>query len=238
MNKHIRLFRHIPHGNFGVSKVFFTKTPVPTTTDDIVLSYYYIAQEMLDSIDYNRFIIRKNQPPFAPYSCHDPITNAEFSIYKYKEQKLFKGVVRVYKNRTPHREYSGLIAVSKDGQDISSEIEDFKIFAENYKAEHFRHDVFTNERRFCIGKHAINHLYKLLKTLIEKADFKYIQPGSIILAQEMANLMINQDIIKDNQNTASGQDFVRQHKEFMFGELKHDYKKFYQIKTIWHQKQK
>ena len=191
MNKHVKLFKQIPHGNFGASKLFFSKVPIPQSTDDIILAYYYISKEMLDSLDYNYFIIRKNIPPFSPYSCHDPLTNVHVEIKEYKEQKLLKGIIRVYQNRTPHREYSGLVAVSKDGQDISSDIEDFKIFADNYKAKNFIHDIFTNERCSCIGKHEINHLYQLLKTLIEKADFKYIQPGSIILAQEMANLMIN-----------------------------------------------
>lgn len=238
MNKHVKLFKQIPHGNFGVSKLFFEKTPMPKTTDDIVLAYFYISKEMLDSLDYRRFIVRKNTPPFEAYDCHDPITDIHIPIYQYKEQKLFNGVIHTYKNRTPYQEYSGLVAVSKDGTDISSDIEDFKIFAENYKSKHFSHDMFTNERRCCIGKHQINHLYELLKTLILKADFKYVQPGSIILAQEMANLMINNNIIKDNQHTPGGQDLVRQHKEFMFGEIKHDDAHFQAVKAMWRQKQK
>ena len=237
MNKHAKLFKQIPHGNFGASKLFFTKVHVPQTLDDIVLAYYHISTEMLDSIDYDRFIVRKNTPPFEPYDCHDPLTGIQIRIQEYKKQKLFNGIIKTYSNRSPSRD-SGLVAKSKDGQDISSDIEDFKFFAEYYKGEHFRHDPFSNERIYRVGNHQLNHLYELLKILITKADFEYIQPGSIILAQEMANFMIKHDIIRNNQNTPYGIDYICQHKEFMFGELKHDTIKYQQIKENLKQRQK
>ena len=238
MNKHVKLFNQIPHGNFGVSKLFFTKTPNPQTLDDIILAYYYISTEILDSLDYSHFIIRKNTPPFAPYDCHDPLINIQIEIPEYKEQKIFNGIIKKYSNRTPGRKYSGLVAKPKDGQDVSPNIEDFKFFAEHYKGEHFRCDIFTHERLYRVGTTQMNHLYEILKTLTKKADFEYIQPGSIILAQEMASFMINHNIIRNNQNTPYGIEYVRQHKEFMFGELKHNEKKFLKIKQTWNEKQK
>ena len=89
----------------------------------------------------------------------------------------------------------------------------------DYKHTHFQRDTFTNERRYCLGNEEIYNLYILLKTLCDKATFQYKQPGSIILAQELASVMANQDIVKNNQNTPGGIEYVHKHKMFMFGEL-------------------
>ena len=224
MNKHLELFKKIPCGNFGTSKLFFdkfkTKQPKDITLDDIVLAYYYISEEMMDDIDSNWFIVRRNNPPLHKYDCHDPVTKEHiFVSSEFKDAKLYNGVIQRYSNRTPKRKQYGLVAIPKNNQDISSDFEDFRIFADNYKRQHFRLDTFTNERRYCLGTKELEHLYTILKTLFEKANFHYKQPGSIILAQELANVMANYNIVKDNQYTPNGRELVHQHKLFMFGEL-------------------
>ena len=226
MNKHAKLIKSIPCGNFGASKLFFDTTPELSTPDHIFLAYYHIASEMMDSVDSAHFIVLKNKNFNNTYDCHDPLNGLHMFIEGYKEQKLFSGVIKTHSNRTPRREKYGLVAIPKQNQDIASDLEDFKIFAENYKSEHFRRDIFTNERRYRLGNKQLNHIYNLLKTLTEKADFQYIQPGSIILAQEMASVMINHNIVKNNQNTPYGQEYIQQHKRFMFSELKHDWEHY------------
>lgn len=231
--KHIELFKQIPCGNFGVSKLFFDwfkKQKIEDITfDDIFLAYYYISTEMMDSVDSKYFIVRKNiNTLLPPYDCHDPLTEEQIPIDEFREQKLFNGIIHHYINRAPNRKYYGLVAIpKKNNVDIQPIFEDYKIFATNYKHEHFRHDVFTNERRYCLGDDELNHLYRLLKQLTDKADFQYIQPGSIILAQEMASVMINHNIILNNQHTTNGYEYVKQHKLFMFGEITHTYEKHY-----------
>lgn len=221
MNKHIELLKKIPCGNFGISKLFFDKfkrMPQKNITNtDILMAYYYISVEMMDSIDSRYFIVRRNPKPYNEYDCHDPLTNAQTPITTYKKSKLYNGVIKQYCNRTPHAKHYGLVAKPKQ-ENIDSDIEDFKIFAEIYKSRYCQMN-FTGEHIYNIGKKELNHLYTLLKTLDDKADFYYEQPGSIILAQEMASVMINHNIILDNQHTRNGAEFVRKHKLFMFGEL-------------------
>ena len=234
MNKHIKLFNQIPCGNFGASKLFFdkfkNKQPKDITVDDIFLAYYYISEEMMDSTDSKRFIVQKDSLSPGGYQYHDPLTGVQDAIENnYRHAKVYNGIIKHYSNRTPRKEYYGLVAEPKiQGEKITGIIEDFRICAYNYKTQHFRVDTFTNERRYCLGKEELEHLYTLLKTLIDKANFKYIQPGSII----------HQNIVKNSQHTPDGQNFVRQHKEFMFGELKHDDAHFQVVKAMWAQKQK
>ena len=227
LKKHIELFKRIPCGNFGASRLFFdafkTKNPKTITTDDIFLAYYYISSEMMDSEDSRHFIVQKKQPPFNEYDCHNPLTDAHMLIRNFKSAKVYNGVIKKYCNRTPNSKHYGLVAVSKQQNDNLDEIiQDFKIFAQHYKSEHFRHDIFTNERRYCLGNEELDHLYNLLKTLCNRATFRYKQPGSIILAQEMASVMANQNIVKNNQHTPGGAEYVHKHKLFMFGELTHE----------------
>ena len=225
MNKHIELFKQIPCGNFGPSKLFFdnlkTKQPKDITIDDIFLAYYYISEEMMDSKDSRRFIVRKNPVSLCEYEYHDPLTQAQENTDKnYKHAKVYNGVIKHNSNRKPKIKYYGLVATPKNSDTKTTNIiEDFRIFAYTYKTEHFRIDPFTNERRHCLGQEELEHLYKLLKNLYENSNFCYKQAGSIILAQELANLMANYNIIKNNQHTPGGIEFVRLHKMFMFGEL-------------------
>ena len=46
------------------------------------------------------------------------------------------------------------------------------------------------------------------------------------------------EITRKNDSLEYGIEYVRQHKEFMFGELKHNEKKFLKIKQTWNEKQK
>lgn len=225
MNKHIELFKQIPCGNFGPSKLFFDefkdKQPKDITIDDIFLAYYYISEEMMNSEDSRRFIVRKDTLVLDNYQYHDPLTDAQDETgINYRPAKVYKGVIKHYDNRVPKGDYYGLVATPKiPGEKIAEIIEDFRIFADSYKTTHFRRDIFTNERRYCLGEKELNHLYSLLKTLCDKANFCYKQAGSIILAQELANVMANHKIIEKSQNTTGGIEYVRQHKMFMFGEL-------------------
>lgn len=226
MNKHIELFKQIPCGNFGMTKLFFDgfkkKKIQDITFDDIVLAYYYIAEEMMDDVDSSRFIVRRNNTPYDKYDCHDPATGEHIFVnHEFKDAKLYNGVLNVYYNRTPKngRRY-GLVPTPKDkNKKIYSLIEDFRLSSLCFKGRHFRRDIFTNERRYCINNEELDQLYNSLKALCDKADFHYEQAGSIILAQEMANVMVNHDIIKDNQHTPYGVEYVKQHKLLMFGEL-------------------
>ncbi len=179
----------------------------------------------MDSTDSKRFIVQKDSLSPDGYQYHDPLTGAQYATENnYKHAKVYNGVIKHYSNRAPRKEYYGLVAEPKiPGEKITGIVEDFRICAYNYKTQHFRIDTFTNERRYCLGKEELKHLYTLLKTLCDKANFKYIQPGSIILAQEMANLMANYSIVKTNQHTRGGIEFVRKHKMFMFGELQKQY---------------
>ncbi len=230
MNKHIELFKQIPWGNFGPSKLFFDnfkkKAMEDITIDDIFLAYYYISTEMMDDEDSRFFIVRKNKPPFNKYDCHDPLTNEHIPVQDFKEAKVYNGIIKKHQNRVPHSKYYGLTATPKNqNDDLHEIIQDFKFFAKDYKDKHFCRDIFTNEPRYCMGDEEMYNLYILLKTLCDKATFKYKQPGSIILAQELASVMANQNIVKNNQYTyaSNGVEFVHRHKMFMFGELQKQY---------------
>ena len=228
MNKHIVLFKEIPCGNFGPSKLFFDEFKIKNikdiSTEDILMAYYYIAEEMMDSVDSGVFIIRRNNPPFHKYDCHDPLTHEQKSIYEYKKTRFLNGVMKGFYNRTPKSKQYGLIPKPKTKVDsINHIIEDFRIYASLYKSKYFHKDMFTNKKLCTTYNQELDHLYILLQTLNEKASFSYKQPGSIILAQELANTMINQNIVMQNMHMPNKIDFIHQHKLLMFGELRKQY---------------
>ena len=225
MNKHIELLKKIPCGNFGVSKLFFDafkkKAVKDISVNDVIMAYYYLSTEIMDDVDLNSFIVKKNPAPFNEYDCHDSITHQHIYINEYKPTKLYSSVIEHYYNRRPKRRgfYHGLVPTPKQKENIDNIIEDFKIFADLYKTHLLSVNMFTREPMYDVGEKELNHLYYLLKQLYTRADFQYKQIGSIILAQEMANVMTNHNIIKNNQHTPNGVEYVHKHKMLMFGEL-------------------
>lgn len=223
INKHIELFKKIPCGNFGAPRLFFDKfrkiKSEDMTATIIFMAYYYIAMEMMDDSDSRFFIVRKNQYPISGYDCHDPITGEQITIEDHKIPKLYNCVIKNYYNRAPkYKKRYGLVPKSKT-KNIDNIIEDFRIAAYLYKIQIQNIDIFTGKNLYNIGNNELEHLYNLLKTLYDNSDFKYEQPGSIILAQEMASVMINNNIIKNNLRNPARKEYIHQHKMFMFGEI-------------------
>ncbi|MBO7645318.1 MAG: hypothetical protein J6S57_03375 [Alphaproteobacteria bacterium] len=180
---------------------------------------------MMDANDSTRFIVQKNPLSNSQYQYHDPLTGGQCDVEdNYRHAKVYNGVIRYYSNRAPKKAHYGLVATPKiPNEKISELVENFRIVATSYKFTHFRTDIFTNERRYCLGNEELEHLYTLLKTLCDKANFCYTQAGSIILAQELANFMANHKIIEKHQHTPDGIKYVREHKMFMFGKLQKQY---------------
>ena len=96
----------------------------------------------------------------------------------------------------------------------------------------------------------LENCHKTLRRFLSKAELTYnkqpIVKGSVILAQELNNLLANQNII-DNKHFEKrvmtpyrGEEIladVREHKKAMFySELKHDYNNFRRIQELWQSK--
>lgn len=231
MNKHIELFKKIPCGNFGASKLFFDifkkKQAENITKEDILLAYYYISKEMFIADHTHNFITHLPHIDENLYDFFDPVTGTQESIHESKMPKLYNGLFRytTYRNKKCKvytnfpRNKTGLIAEPKipDGT-VLIQLEDFGFYAPLYKSKYLQRDYFTEEKPE-INPKDIEHLYNLLNTITNEVNFYYREPKSIILTQELASVMANHDLIKKYQHFPNGANIVHKHKLFMFGEL-------------------
>ena len=100
----------------------------------------------------------------------------------------------------------------------------------------------------------LDNCFNALQELLSHAVLIYndkpiSQKGSIILENELNNLLFNtanSGLLYDGLNTIKYSPTARdeiifdikQHKQAMFGELKHNYEKYHKIKQMWKQRQK
>jgi hypothetical protein len=229
--KHVDLFKQIPFKQFYYGKHLFNELIAlrnkNVKSEKLLECYKRIAEEVYDP--HQGFIVKIC---LKSYDFHDNITYTEDSICqrRYKKPKLFNGVLnkKGYCNRKPQRP-NGLVITPKHGvpkREIEHLIEDFVLYSYLYQPHR---DPFTHEiQEVSIDK--IDCLYTLLEELLEKSDFQYIPKGSIILAREMAENLTHQYIAKYTLNQIKcghDHDFMiewyKQHKQLMFGEIRHTY---------------
>lgn len=237
-NKHIKLFEQLPFRNFYASAPLFDDLIALRNKfvrpEQVMKIYYYIAEEIYDKYD-SRFIVRDI---LSSYDYHDTVSSTHWSVSKkvYRKPKKFNNVLNKNGvNHVPQTPY-GLIITAKPNvsrKKLEHTIEDLRVYSMIYQP---RRDVFTQELEEIPEEH-IEHLYMLLSELLEKADFSYIQKGSIILAKEMAEELNNQGIviitknkIKLGRNHDELMQNIKLHKQVMFPEIEHNIEKYKEIK--------
>lgn len=132
----------------------------------------------------------------------------------------------------------------------------------SFKEAHKLHQKFINTSNIDLStlptraecEEYTNECYEALTKLLDKADLVDngygLKPkkGSVILAEELNNLLFSQGMILRHHNVNKYAGFYEQkqkairdiilHKQAMFGELKHDKAKYQQIKENLKQRQK
>ena len=230
--KHVDLFKQIPFKQFYYGKDLFNEIIAlqnkNVKSEKLLKCYKRIAEEVYNS--HPSFIVKTC---LKSYDFHDNITYSEGSVcqHRYKKPKLFNGILnKGGVNRQPQSP-NGLVITPKPGvpkKEVEHLIEDFVVFSCLYQPHR---DPFTREiEETPVEK--IDYLYTTLAELLEKADFQYITKGSVVLAREMAEHLTHQHIVRYTLNQIKcghDHDFMiewyKKHKQLMFGEITHTYKR-------------
>ena len=258
--KHIELFKKIPFKQFTANADFIdnviTDPEKYATYENILKVYYFISSEMWDPLNVKPSItnetmkfcfydfIRKRPDFIKKFNSTEQLKKNK-PYMRYKPVKMFNGVFNERGENRHYKRYHGLVAQPKSKQ------REFKQAAYKWRdmfisyAYIYNGDMkFYSQNDYLLPTEWAEHLYEILNKLSEQTVFFHKQRGSMILTQEMVNLLSNQFLFvcsayrintcKENRQKVMRQ--IREKKELMFGELKHDY--FQEIKKQQVQKQK
>jgi hypothetical protein len=155
---------------------------------------------------------------------------------RYKPIKLFNGVFDKNGKNRHYKKQHGLVTKNKHGirkEDVRIAQDMFITFAYKYNQDL----KYYKRQNMELPTEWAEHLYDVLKQLLEKAVVFYKQHGSFILAEEMIGVLSNQHLFTFSSNLIryghNKQKILRQIKEkkqFMFGEIKHDVEHYKEIK--------
>ena len=232
--KHIELFKKIPFAKFSANSGFINKIITEpekyATYENILKVYYFISDEMWDPLNKKPLITNETDK----FCFYDFIRKRSEFLKKcrYKQIKLFNGVFDKDNQNRHFKRCHGLITKpkSKEIKDEAYKLHDMFI---SYAYIYNDNLKFYKRNKFELPTDWAEHLYELLNQLSDKVNFFYKQRGSVLLVQEMINVLSNQSLFvqsvnrinvsKENRQKVMRQ--IREKKEFMFGEIKHNYQK-------------
>ncbi len=246
-NKHAELFKKIPFEKFSANADFInnviTNPEQYATYENIIKVYYFIADEMWDPLNIKPTISNETNK----ICFYDFVTKKTNFINKshYKLPKLFNAVFNKDGLNRHFKRYHGLVAQPKtkaQKQEAYRLRDMFISYAHMYNGNL----DFYKRSNFEYPTEWAEHLYENLNKLSENVVFFYKQRGDTMLTQELINVLSNQFMLKNalhriKMSKESKEKIMRQikqKKQFMFGELKHDEVHFQAIKAMWAQKQK
>ena len=95
------------------------------------------------------------------------------------------------------------------------------------------HLDFYKKNKYELPEEWIEHLYVILREIVEKADVFYRQRAYDMLTKEIVNVLCNEHIVltflieikTGRYNRADMIQQLKEHKQFMFGEIKHQYQR-------------
>lgn len=233
--KHINLFKQIPFCEFSVNGDFIEKVVTNPeeygTYANILKCYYFISDEIWD-FEHIKPLIQFDSKR-GVYHFYDFVKKrSEFIKSKrYKQIKLFNGVLdKNGTNRNWKKQHCLIVqrnhgARKPDVKRLKNDLIEYSyVYNQNLK--------FYQRNKFDIPEEWAEHLYKIMKQLSNKATFFYKQRGSFILSQEMANVLSNQSIFVYSSNLINKLGYnrkkvirqIKEQKQFMFGEIKHNYR--------------
>lgn len=233
--KHIELFKKIPFDKFAVNSDFISNVVNQpeqyATYENILKAYYFIATEIWDKIN-NKPLLEYNKEKDI-YYFNDFVKKRTEIIQsnRFKAAKIYNGVLSKDGKNRHFRKYRGLVAQPKPNA-CKKEVYDLRDAFLQYAYMYDGNLDFYKRYKFELPTEWAEHLYVILNKLSEKAVFFYKQRGSTILAQEMASFLSNQyaviAAVKQIKYGFPKEKIIRQlkqKKQFMFGEITHQYKK-------------
>lgn len=238
--KHIELFKQIPFSHFIANARFISNVvnnpETYGTYENIIKCYYFISEELWDYLNVKPLIQYDEEK--GSFYFYDFIRKRKESaiLKRHKPIKLFNGVFDKNGNNRHFKKYHGLVTKNKQG----IKKEDVRILQNIFMTFAYKYDQdlkYYKRKEIEIPTEWAEHLYDILKQLLEKAVFFYKQRGSLTLAQEMISVLSNQFLFVYSSNLIryghNRQKIIRQIKEkkqFMFGEIKHDIEHYKEIK--------
>ncbi len=238
--KHIELFQKIPFAEFSANSGFIKKVITEpekyASYENILKCYYFIADEMWDPLNIKPLITDEE----TKYCFYDFIRKRPDFLRKihYKPIKLFNGIFNDKGQNRHYKRYHGLVAQPKS-KGLKEEAYKLRDMFISYAYIHNNGFRYYKRNEFELPTEWAEHLYELLNKLSEYAVFFYRHRGATTLAQEMISVLSNQFLFvyATNRINYSKEDKqkvlrqIREKKEFMFGELKHNKEHFKEIKA-------
>ena len=231
--EHIDLFKKIPFDKFSANSGFIANLVNSPEKhgkyENILKTYYFIANEIWDQ-NNNKPLI-EHQITSSYFYFYDFIRKRYDSLKtrRFKSIKMFNGVLDKNGKNRHFKKYHGLIVQARPGVS-KKEVQKTKDLFIKYANMYNQNYKFYKKNKFELPPEWAEHLYIILKQLSEKAVFFYKQRGSLVLAQEMVNILSNQSLFVFSSNLIkygeNRQKIIRQIKEtkhFMFGEITHTY---------------
>lgn len=237
-NKHAELFKRIPFEKFAAHADFIKSVVTDPnkygTFENILKCYFYISEEIWD-YDTPNCLLRYDKHNSTFY-FYDFISNKSRDIKsgknKFKTTKMVKSVLNKDGTNCHHRKETGLvinIRQKNKKKEITILRNQFLRYAYMYKD----HLDFYKKNKYELPEEWIEHLYVILREIVEKADVFYRQRAYDILTKEIVNVLCNEHIvltflieIKTGRcNRADMIQQLKEHKQFMFGEITHTYKR-------------
>ena len=254
-NKHVELFKQIPFEQFSADSNFIRKVVSHPekygTYENILKVYYFIASEMWDPMNVKPSItnestkvcfydfIRKRTDFVKKFNPTEQLTKNR-KYLRYKPIKMFNGIFNERNENRHYKRYHGLVAQPKSkSKALKQEAHKLRDMFISYAYIYDNNLKFYKRNDYELPTEWVEHLYELLSKLSECAVFFYKQRGSMLLTQEMISLLSNQFLFvcssnrintsKENRQKVMRQ--IREKKEFMFGELKHDENHYKEVKA-------
>lgn len=235
IQKHIELFKQIPFDEFPVKADFINKiTTNPEeygTYTNLLKCYYFISDEMYDFTSTKPLVQYNKKNGYYYFYDFVKKRNEFIKERRYKRIKMFNDVLDKNGVNRHFKKHHGLIIKGKNKK-YNPDVEKLKGYFREYSYAYNQDLKYYNKHKMELPTDWAEHLYDILRELSDKAIFFYKQPGSFILAQEMANVLSNQHIflysrnlIRYGHNRQKIMRQIREAKQFMFGEIKHNHTK-------------
>ena len=239
--KHIELFKQIPFSDFSAKGNFIQNVVNDPgkygTFENILKCYYFISDEIWDYNIVKPLLQYNNKTAF--YHFYDFIQKRIQSLNskRYKTTKMMHAVLDKNGNNRNFKKQHGLIVQIKKNKKKPELVKLKENFLE-YSYGYNQDLKYYKKHKIELPEQWLEYLYMTLRELSEKANFFYKHRGSTILAQEMVNILSNQSIfvysgnlIRYGHNRKKIIRQIKEQKQFMFGEIKHDTEHYKEIKA-------
>lgn len=237
-NKHAELLKKIPFEKFSAHADFISSVVTNPNKfgsfENILKCYFYISEEIWD-YSSPKFLLHYNKHNSTFYA-YDFISHKQRDVKSGKNRlkltKMMKSVLNKDGTNCHHHKETGLIINTRQ-KDKKKEIARLRNEFLRYAYMYNDHLEFYKRNKYEMPEEWLEHLYVILQKIVETADVFYRQRAYDMLTKETINILCNEHIISNslieiktgryNRDDIINQ--LKEHKQYMFGEITHQYQR-------------